>query len=108
MSRLGETSCLGGSYFIDCLLAAGEDTLIVERAKGSESNLRQILRLKTVHLLSAFMIIYVGAEVTIGGESYDENLDAVLKMRRMDCELYASRTRRKPMVRLCSDWVLCW
>ena len=36
---------------------------------GNEGNkYRQIFRLREVHLLAAFLLVYVGVEVTIGGQ----------------------------------------
>ncbi|KAJ7100192.1 major facilitator superfamily domain-containing protein, partial [Mycena belliarum] len=38
-----------------------------EKSPSEHSNFRQILSLKTVHLLAFFALVYVGVEVTIGG-----------------------------------------
>jgi len=38
-----------------------------EKSTSDHSNFRQILSLRTVHLLSIFALLYVGVEVTIGG-----------------------------------------
>ncbi|KAF9034213.1 MFS general substrate transporter [Hymenopellis radicata] len=38
-----------------------------ERGSNEHGKIKQILGLKTVHLLAAFTMVYVGAEVTIGG-----------------------------------------
>jgi fucose permease len=35
----------------------------------SESSMRQILRNATVQLMAVYILVYVGVEVTIGGES---------------------------------------
>ncbi|CAK5262012.1 unnamed protein product [Mycena citricolor] len=49
----------------DCLARVGESA--GEKSTSDHSNFRQILSLKSVHLLSIFALIYVGVEVTIGG-----------------------------------------
>ncbi|KAF8911914.1 major facilitator superfamily domain-containing protein [Mucidula mucida] len=38
-----------------------------ERGSNEHGKIKQIIGLKTVHLLAAFTMVYVGAEVTIGG-----------------------------------------
>jgi fucose permease len=38
-----------------------------EKNTNEQSNMRQLVSLKAVHLLAAFIFIYVGVEVTIGG-----------------------------------------
>lgn len=49
----------------DCLLEIGQHS---EEAEGSEhSAYRQIFRLRALHLMAFFILIYVGVEVTIGG-----------------------------------------
>lgn len=37
-------------------------------ANHEESKYRQIFRLREVHFLAIFILIYVGVEVTLGGE----------------------------------------
>ncbi|KAF9457972.1 major facilitator superfamily domain-containing protein [Collybia nuda] len=49
----------------DCLVDVGQEA--TEKQKSSESSLRQILYLKSVHLLSLYILVYVGVESTIGG-----------------------------------------
>lgn len=39
-----------------------------EKATSDESHYRQILSMKVVHLLSFFILAYVGTEVTLGGK----------------------------------------
>ncbi len=53
---------------LDCLKIAGE--VVPAKPNGIEehtSNFRKVLKCKAVHLLSAFVLIYVGVEFTIGG-----------------------------------------
>ncbi|KAJ7512743.1 major facilitator superfamily domain-containing protein [Mycena galericulata] len=49
----------------ECLVRIGEPA--GEKSPSDHSNFRQILSLKTVHLLAFFTLVYVGVEVTIGG-----------------------------------------
>ncbi|CAK5274630.1 unnamed protein product, partial [Mycena citricolor] len=49
----------------ECLGLVGESA--GEKSTSDRSTFRQILSLKSVHLLSIFALIYVGVEVTIGG-----------------------------------------
>ena len=51
---------------IACLARVGLPA--TERGTSEHSKMRQILSLKTVHLLGIFCLFYVGAEVTIGGK----------------------------------------
>ena len=39
-----------------------------EKGTSEDNKFRQIFRLKTVHLLAFFILVYVGVEVTIGGQ----------------------------------------
>ncbi|KAJ7609796.1 MFS general substrate transporter [Mycena polygramma] len=49
----------------ECLQSVGEAA--GETGTSEHSTFRQILYLKTVHLLAFFVLVYVGVEVTIGG-----------------------------------------
>ncbi|TFY65817.1 hypothetical protein EVG20_g5273 [Dentipellis fragilis] len=49
----------------DCLREVGE--VVAERGQSKDNVYTQILRLKAVHLIALFMLMYVGVEVTIGG-----------------------------------------
>ncbi|KAJ7683015.1 major facilitator superfamily domain-containing protein [Mycena rosella] len=49
----------------ECLVTIGEAP--GETGTSEHSTFRQILSLKTVHLLAFFILVYVGVEVTIGG-----------------------------------------
>ncbi len=51
----------------DCLAEIGHPP--GEKGDNEHSTFRQILTLKTVHLLAFFILVYVGVEVTIGGMS---------------------------------------
>lgn len=54
---------------LDCLREAGEDIpdKHSEGSNASQGKFGQLMSLKIVHVLSAFIIVYVGTEVTIGG-----------------------------------------
>ncbi|KAL1729735.1 major facilitator superfamily domain-containing protein [Schizophyllum commune] len=49
----------------ECLTLIGQ--ALPEKSASAESNFRQIFRLKNLHLLAVFVLVYVGVEVTIGG-----------------------------------------
>jgi fucose permease len=55
-------------FITECLQRAGE--IFLDRTAIEEINddkFGQLLRNKTVHLLSLFLMLYMGVEVTIGG-----------------------------------------
>ena len=49
----------------ECLALIGQAP--PAKSASAESNFRQIFRLKHLHLLAVFVLVYVGVEVTIGG-----------------------------------------
>ncbi|KAJ3731003.1 major facilitator superfamily domain-containing protein [Lentinula guzmanii] len=49
----------------DCLAQIGQEP--GEKGTSEHSHFRQIMSLKTVHLLAVFILVYVGVEVTVGG-----------------------------------------
>ncbi|KAI4520809.1 MFS general substrate transporter [Schizophyllum commune Loenen D] len=49
----------------ECLLRIGQP--VQEKGSSTESNFKQIFRLKNMHILAVFSLVYVGVEVTIGG-----------------------------------------
>ena len=53
-------------YSLDIMVEAGYAAGEVDNTR--ENKYRQILGLKTVHLLSIWSLIYVGVEVTLGGK----------------------------------------
>lgn len=53
----------------ECLADGGERVLAVDEEQ-QEGKLRQIMTNKAVHLISFFLLIYVGVEVTIGGRFF--------------------------------------
>lgn len=50
---------------LECLAQIGQEA--GERSTSEHSSFKQILRLKAVHYLAFFVLVYVGVEVTIGG-----------------------------------------
>ena len=61
-----ETACI----LIDsteCLAEVGQTKLQTVVANNEENKYRQIFRLREVHLLAFFLLVYVGTEVTLGG-----------------------------------------
>jgi len=49
----------------ECLAQIGQEP--GEKGTSERSQFRQIMSLKTVHLLAVFILVYVGVEVTVGG-----------------------------------------
>lgn len=55
--------------YSECLVYIGQE--VGEKNTSSDkSNVRQFMGIKAVHLLAAFALVYVGTEVTIGGELF--------------------------------------
>jgi len=61
----------------ECLRLIGQDT--AEKGEDEHSSFNQILRIKAVHFLAFFILVYVGVEVTIGGRG---SFSTVLHLRR--------------------------
>jgi fucose permease len=55
-------------YYIECLAQIGQIAGEPEASSSNESKMRQMFRLKAVHLLALFILVYVGVEVTIAGK----------------------------------------
>lgn len=51
----------------ECLAQIGQATEEKETVGGSKY--REMFKLKALHILALFTLVYVGVEVTIGGES---------------------------------------
>ena len=54
---------------LECLQAIGQEP--AEKGTSEDNLYRQIFSQKVVHLLALFSLIYVGTEVTIGGDSFN-------------------------------------
>lgn len=53
-------------HLIECLAQIGQPA--GEKGTSESSQFKQIFRLREVHLLAFFILVYVGVEVTVGGE----------------------------------------
>jgi fucose permease len=53
--------------FAECLVSAGEPEATESGEGRSKPSLQMVFKMKAVHLLAFFVLIYVGVEVTIGG-----------------------------------------
>jgi fucose permease len=53
-------------HLTECLAQIGQPA--GEKGTSEKSQFSQILRLREVHLLAFFILIYVGVEVTVGGK----------------------------------------
>jgi fucose permease len=51
----------------ECLAQIGQ--AVEEKEMTGESKYKEMFRLKALHLLAFFILVYVGVEVTIGGRS---------------------------------------
>jgi fucose permease len=61
--------------FIDIFLDAGQGPSADEASvqDGGGSKYKQIFALRAIHLLAIFALIYIGVEVTLGGQWYSED-----------------------------------
>jgi fucose permease len=66
-----------------------------EKGTGESGTFAQMFRLKSVHLLAVFILVYVGVEVTIGGvflansRSCSPGFHDRLYFPRVDCDFHA-------------------
>ena len=63
----GSTSDLTHWSGLECLAEIGQ--LVEERESVRGSKYKEMFKLKALHLLALFILVYVGVEVTIGGTS---------------------------------------
>ena len=56
------------SLATECLIETGQAQTHTTTANNEDNKYRQIMRLREVHLLAFFILIYVGTEVTLGGQ----------------------------------------
>ena len=74
----------------ECLAEIGqapsEDA--AENNSSSSNNIyAQVFKLKSVHLLAVFILVYIGVEVTIGGERFPAfRLPSLMTPCRLDCD----------------------
>lgn len=70
-------------FTIDAFIKSGQ---AVAPAEPTRDNLySQIFRIRALHLLAFFSIVYVGVEVTLGGESFLSSCrDVVITQRKQD------------------------
>ena len=83
----------------DCLAQIGQPA--GEQNEGERSHFRQIFTSKDVQLLAAFILVYVGIEVTLGGTSESVvslSYAGFTTMFRLDCDVYHRRPWRWPIV----------
>ena len=63
-----------------------------------ENKYKQIMGIRTVHLLSFFALIYVGVEVTLGGKAVMVVFKLIILILnlayRLDCHLHRAEARR--------------
>lgn len=60
--------------YLECLAESGQSVAQTTTA-NEENKYRQIFKLREMHLLAFFVLVYVGTEVTLGGmEPFDSNM----------------------------------
>jgi len=91
----------------ECLRFIGQET--AEKGEDEHSSFNQILRIKAVHFLAFFILVYVSVEVTIGGMVIHR--PSSQKLIWLDCHIYARRTGslcRLYLVRFFRGCLLYW
>lgn len=71
------TSDLTHRSGLECLAQIGQ--LAEERESVNGSKYKEMFKLKALHLLALFILVYVGVEVTIGGTSLAPSVPLTLK-----------------------------
>ena len=82
-----------------------------ENQPAQQSAYKQILSLKAVHLMAFYILVYVGVEVTIGGEPiYKDKVQCMVlkKSDRLDRDVSYSRTRWRVVIWIRFVWFLWW
>ena len=91
----------------ECLAQIGQTPEEKESVGGSKY--KEMFKLKALHTLALFTLVYVGVEVTIGSKSWSMHCCAVLTTRpnhRLDCDLYDSRPPRRAIIWVYTNWIL--
>ncbi len=96
--------------FTAALAEIGETPPPEETQEIQENKYRQMFKLKSLHLMAVFVLIYVGVEVTLGGQSA-ENLafrscDSPFDLRRLDCYIRYRPSWWRPVFRIHLFWFL--
>ena len=96
-------------YDAECLAQIGQIAEAKELVGGSKY--KEMFKLKALHILALFSLVYVGVEVTISGKSRSVHCRAVLSMttqfgHRLDCDLHDSCTPRWAIIWVYINWIL--
>lgn len=85
---------------LECLSQIGQ--LAEEREGVNGSKYKEMFKLKALHLLALFILVYVGVEVTIGGTSLAPSVPLILNTLhcRVDCHIYHSGSPWWPIIRI--------
>lgn len=98
------------SFSTECLAEIGEVPTAEERDEkdaNENDHYSQIFKLKALHLLAFFTLVYVGVEVTIGGPSRQPSQPKdELTVCRLDRHFHHRRAGRRSLVRLHICWIL--
>jgi MFS family permease len=90
----------------ECLAQIGQDVGEKETVGGSKY--REMFKLKALHLLAFFILVYVGVEVTIGGKpqtTFALVLQQLDPCCRVDCDLRHPSSPRRAIVWLHIIWI---
>jgi len=98
-------------HHTECLAQIGR--IAEEKELVGGSKYKEMFKLKALHILALFTLVYVGVEVTISGKSrFMHCRAAVLSMTtrsghtRLDCDLHDSRSPRWAIIWVYSNWIL--
>ena len=56
---------------LEALAEIGQNPPREETEESSGNKYSQMFKLKSLHLMAVFILIYIGVEVTLGGETYE-------------------------------------
>ena len=94
---VGDLALALASTLADCLAEIGQPPIheTSSTADNGGNKYKQMFRLRSLHLLAFFALLYVGVEVTLGGtlpRPFDARKRTILTMRttpcRLDCRVY--------------------
>lgn len=98
---------------VECLVEIGQAPSEKSSSTNEDNKYKQIFRLPAVHYLAFFILIYVGVEVTIGGQwtrllQNFSVLTASADNRRLDRDFCERRSSRGPILWVHFGRILWW
>jgi hypothetical protein len=93
----------------ECLAQIGQATEEKETVGGSKY--KEMFKLKALHALAFFILVYVGVEVTIGGELISLSCsvrfdDTTRSDHRLDRDLHDSSSPWRAIIWVYNNWIL--